>query len=100
MAAAVVAALIAAAAPAVGAAPRSADRPAVADPAGGRAAVLSPWQAVERWLRNLTGADSSEGGGGTGSGGENPGDPQQEPPPPPPTCPSGQSGGPCTDPSG
>jgi hypothetical protein len=93
MVAAVVAVLIVAAAPAVGAAPRSADRPA-----GAWAAVLGPWQAVERWLRNLTGAESSDGGGGTGGGGESPGDPPQEPPPP--SCPSQQNPGPCTDPGG
>lgn len=91
MVAAVVAALIAATAPAVAAAPRSA---AVADEASGWVALLGPWQAFERWLGNLSAADSDEGGGG----GENGTDPPQEPPPP--TCPPGQSGGPCNDPDG
>ena len=93
MVVAVVAALIAATAPAVAAAPRSA---AVADEASGWVALLGPWQAFERWLGNLSAADSDEGGGG--SGGENSTDPPQEPPAP--TCPSEQNPGPCNDPGG
>ncbi len=91
MVAAVVAALIAAAVPAAAAAPRAADRAAVADQAGGWTALLAPWQALERWLVNLTGADSTDGGG-------NDEDPPAEDDPP--SCPSQQHPGPCTDPDG
>jgi hypothetical protein len=103
MFAAVLAALVAATAPAATAAVRS-DHPAAAARDGGWT-VLGPWRALEQWLGNLFGADTEEGEGGEGGEGEggSGGSGGGTPPPDetaPPTCPPGQTSGPCNDPSG